>query len=641
MKSLNKIIAVILCCLLVFGTAVACDSESDTAENEFGTVHDYTSTPTDIDLFKSGTSEYVIVYPEEQNDYHGYAVEELRYFVEEATGYSLPAVSDKDVTYSSSAKYLSIGETSLFEAAGLTLDKSKLGEAGYIIETVGQSVFMAGGQFGNLYAVYEFLRQEFGYAVYAIDEIVIEKNVTDKKLLDFSVTDIPDIPYRLNNWGEERYNLDFSRRMRMNYDREVWMPVGGLLWHNFLEVVPKDVYLNKDAHPESYHPEWYNSTGTQLCFSRDVDGLKAVVEEELKRAITENPNVSNLTFTIEDNGDWCECESCAVSTEKYGAESAVYIQFMNVIARDIKDWLKTTDTPDREVTIVMFAYASTLTAPVKLDENGGYEPVDDSVVLDDNVGLYYAPEPADYYRDFYSDNNTTYDTLMKQWRTLTDKVYLWTYTTFFRNYFLPFNCFTSMQKNYQWMYENKVQYIFNQGQYNQNNVSPDFGRLKMYLNSQLSWNFNQDVDALIDDWFDNYFKEAAEPMKKFFDLYQTYFAYLADTTTLYFGTGTTYSTEFLQRRYWPISTIENFLEIIDEAYASIGSLQTSDPAMYQLLSDRICLESLSMRYLKYELYSHTMSTVEADAWFRELGYDATRLGVGMFSEEVSTSTYFA
>ena len=130
-------------------------------------------------------------------------------------------------------------------------------------------------------------------------------------------------------------------------------------------------------------------------------------------------------------------------------------------------------------------------------------------------------------------------------------------------------------------------------------------------------------------------------MKKFFDLYQTYFAYLADTTTLYFGTGTTYSTEFLQRRYWPISTIENFLEIIDEAYASIGSLQTSDPAMYQLLSDRICLESLSMRYLKYELYSHTMSTVEADAWFRELGYDATRLGVGMFSEEVSTSTYFA
>ena len=606
MKVFNKAIAIILCCFLVFGVSVGCDSETKSNENEFGTVHVYTSSPTDIDLVKNGTSEYVIVYPEEQNDYHGYAVEELRYFVKEATGIDLPAVSDKDVTYSSSAKYLSIGETTLFERAGLSLDKSRLGDAGYIIETVDQSVFMAGGQFGNLYAVYEFLRQEFGYAIYAIDEIAIEKDVTDKKLLDFSVIDIPDIPYRLNNWGEERYNRDFSRRMRMNYDTEVWMNVGGLLWHNFLEVVPKDIYLNEKEHPESYHPEWYSSDGTQLCLSRDVDGLKEVVVAELKRAITENPNVNNLTFTLEDNSNWCECESCTASKEKYGTESAVYIQFMNVVARDIKAWLQTTDTPNREVTILMFAYARSTTAPVKSDGKGGYEEIDKSVILDDNVGLYFAPVEADYYRDLYSEENEVTNTQMKQWRTLTDKVYLWTYTTFFRNYFLPFNCFGSMRKNYQWMYENKVQYIFNQGQYNQNTVSPDFGRLKMYLNSQLSWNFNQDVDVLINDWFENYFKEAAEPMKKFFDLYQTYFAYLADNYDIYFGTGTSYSTAFLQRKYWPLSTLETFLDIIDEAYASIESLATSDPARYQLLYDRICLESLSMRYLKYELYSHTM-----------------------------------
>ena len=78
MKVFNKAIAIILCCFLVFGVSVGCDSETKSNENEFGTVHVYTSSPTDIDLVKNGTSEYVIVYPEEQNDYHGYAVEELR-----------------------------------------------------------------------------------------------------------------------------------------------------------------------------------------------------------------------------------------------------------------------------------------------------------------------------------------------------------------------------------------------------------------------------------------------------------------------------------------------------------------------------------------------------------------------------------
>ena len=43
---------------------------------------------------------------------------------------------------------------------------------------------------------------------------------------------------------------------------------------------------------------------------------------------------------------------------------------------------------------------------------------------------------------------------------------------------------------------------------------------------------------------------------------------------------------------------------IEDAYAAIEQYQTADPALYETLKSRICLESISVRYLLIELYGN-------------------------------------
>ena len=45
--------------------------------------------------------------------------------------------------------------------------------------------------------------------------------------------------------------------------------------------------------------------------------------------------------------------------------------------------------------------------PVKKDESGKWVPYDNSVICDDNVGVYIAPIRAAYNQSFYHDNNVS------------------------------------------------------------------------------------------------------------------------------------------------------------------------------------------------------------------------------------------
>ena len=49
------------------------------------------------------------------------------------------------------------------------------------------------------------------------------------------------------------------------------------------------------------------------------------------------------------------------------------------------------------------------------------------------------------------------------------------------------------------------------------------------------------------------------------------------------------------KKYWPKSVIEHWLNMIDEAYEKIADLAVTDPTAYQETYDKINLESLPFR----------------------------------------------
>ncbi|MBQ8658919.1 MAG: DUF4838 domain-containing protein [Clostridia bacterium] len=273
----------------------------------------------------------------------------------------------------------------------------------------------------------------------------------------------------------------------------------------------------------------------QLCYNAhgDADELEKMQDRMLthaKRLITKRFDagvyVETLLFEQTDGGGWCQCEACRADRKKYGTDAAAIIRFINPVADKLKEWMANR-YPNRPMTIVFFAYTATVNAPVKEDGKGGWEPLDESVRPRDNVGVMYAPIEANFFYDFDSEkygsekhSNAYYLQMIKKWGALSDKLYLWTYGGNFIHRLSWFDSFEPMKKVYKYAKENNAVFMFNEG--GGTKVLSRFDSLKMYLHAKLSWKTDmseREYDEILNDFFKHWFKEAAEPMKRYFDAF--------------------------------------------------------------------------------------------------------------------------
>lgn len=629
----NKIIATVLASFLTVATLglAGCNVETDNTPKVRGT-HEKTVTATNVTLSKNGQTDYVIVIDDEAKggEVIDFAVDELRLNFFKATGANLSLKTDAEVSYTSSSKFLSIGENDLVKQAGVTYEKSDLGPAGYVIQTKGDSVFMVGAtDDGSLNAVYGWLTEQFEYEYYSIGEIAIEKNYEEEKLLNVTAKERPDFDYRMPNFGEAWFSKEVARRARVNYANNVWVNFGGVDYHTSFNIVPPDVY--KEA-----HPEWYARSGEQLCFSRDPEGLAEVVVEAMKEGFRKYPDRNIATFTQQDHNSWCDCDLCLDSLQRYGTDSAVYIKFVNRVADEVAAWAAE-EFPGREIKIAMFAYQKTEEAPV-VETKDGYAPIDESLRLHKNVALFYCPIYANYYYDFNHETNVKAATTLDKWNALSDTLFVWMYGANFRIYLAPYNNFNSMQNNYRFIYDRGAQYLFDQQQFNQTSGT-DWYKLRAYVSNKMQWQIDQDQTKLINDFFDNYYKDASAAMKRLFDEENTWFAYLAEQYGYTGAVSYTYQT-LLREEYWPKGLLEGWLEIIDDAYKAIDYLKTSNPSLYRTLADRINLESITFRFMQIEMYSVFYSENEVARMQQSLKEDCFNLGVRSYSEQVTINEYW-
>ena len=639
--------------LLSFGACSPSDSESESSQsvggiisgnetvtesgdryayvNELGTVHEANISATEYDLVKNGKSDYAIVYPKEMTDNESRAVNELVYFFSQATGLRLSTVSDAGLEWNTNATYLSVGETALLSQAGVEPNYAELGESGYIVETRGKSVFMVGGYFGSLYSVYDFLARQFNFEIFSKDEIRLDKGVENEKLLDIQVKEIPDIEYRVSAYGELNDDNTARLRMRMNSFDEVWLELGGnnQWWHNFFGVLPKDTY-------QELHPTWYSPDGKQLCLSRDPDGILEEVKKQVFELLENNKNLHYFTFTQMDENVWCDCPKCSQSLQKYGCNSAVYIKFINKLAKEVKAWVNE-HAPGRPVTVGMFAYMQTTDAPVKKDASGNYVPIDNDMILEDNVAIFYAPVYDCYYVPVNAERNKLYNETMKKWNVLAKTTFLWTYSTNFYDYLSPYDTIDATIGNARFAVENNAVYYYDQAQWTQDE-STDWGNLKYYLQSKLQWNCQLPADKLIEDWFEHYFKSAAKPMREMFHFYRTWWAFLMDE----FDLRMSYRPDSVlsTKEAWPYNTLNKILSYVDKAYEAIEPLKTLDPKTYDLLHNRIKLEGIAYRYLRMNIHSGMFTSAEYNEEFEAFKNDCTVLKINNYFEGAPISDLY-
>ena len=614
---------------------------------------------TDVKMAENGVTEYKIIIPKEADECVQYAATELELYFEQSTSADITIETDEGKSFSSSVKYISLGDTTLKDAVGITVTKEEVNMDGYKIIRKDNSLFIAAYESrGVMYGVYEFLNIVFNYECYAIGAIDIDTKAV-AYLPDLNYLDKPSFEGRfldgtMNNSAELMSKLrvkgmNMSSAQYGGGAMSEWFH--GLHCESFWEIVSpkKNDYVPEDYVPADptenttnymIHPEWFASPLGQWCLTNEE--LIDVAVEKLKQMILEDPDAIYVNISEEDMAGYCNCTrseesycgmGCKESDSIYG-KGGTLVRFINQIVTKLEAWRVQT-CPERDLKYVTFLYHSTLYAPKK---------VDDTVVPHEKLYLRYAPIERCFLHEFYDETcsvNKTYAAAWKGWSNITDQLMVWDYRINYNHYFAFFDNWSSLPNEYKEYYDKGVINIM--GQYNTGSNLASMTDLACYLNAKLMWDVNEDVNKLIDDFMDGFYKEGAEYMKQYLTLMRTHIAshaYEKEQNGEEFHMGM-YDKQnyYFTNATWKKNVLEEAMSLLDKAYNSYEGV--TDLGLKSTLQDRVLKESICVRYLillnyasYYDIYASTYDNM-VDQWEA----DCKKLSVTVNSEGASLADF--
>ena len=598
---MKKFFSIFLALILISSilVSVGCKKDKENVDED----HFVKVEETDTYLFKAGRSDYKIVLPEEPTIREEEAANELVRYLRESTGYTFTVIGDSGLSYSEDAKYLSLGQNSLYITSGLTFDEERYGTDGYEIKMKGNTVFMTGSDsifsYGTLWSVYDFLAYHVGYKFYNVDEISLEKH-TSIKLKNIEIKEVPSFENRslgvmsVFTDKEARNGL----RVKTTSDSE-WIIFGH---GNETHILPTSTYY--EAHPDWYGPLASNGK-RQLCFTNEE--MRAEYVKRVKWYIDEFPNGKYIEFGQNDGMQFCQCANCTALTQKYdGAISGVQLEFANKVVDELNEYVAE-NYPGRELTYMIFAYQTTERPPVVYDEeNDKYLPMSEECIPHENLTIMVAPctVKAGYPYD-HAKNVSSYEFLRGWGDICEEELLLWAYDFYDYENLIALDAFGGIKRTYEVYKENNVGFIYEEGAWNRRRVG--FEQMRAYVRSRLMWNISLNVDDLINEFMDAYYKEAKQEIREYYDLLQVWQVTLREK---YGIAGNVSDYPMAKQEYWPAELVNKFESIFKKAYSKIEPLKETDPERYEKIFNRIKEEELMTLYIQLSFYRGHYSKAE-------------------------------
>ena len=171
-----------------------------------------------------------------------------------------------------------------------------------------------------------------------------------------------------------------------------------------------------------------------------------------------------------------------------------------------------------------------------------------------------------------------------------------------------------------------------------------FYDLEVYLISHLMWDYEQDVNKLIDKFFHAYYKEAAKPMQAYFE---NILAHHRELDAQYTSEGKLFKVIIpwwgkesillsdLQRIY----TKEYLATLEQPLFAAQAIVQAmADGEKKTVLEGRVRAETLAVRFWRIALYNDSMDNIDkaVESWYN----DAKSVGLFYPSGDYSLEKYY-
>ena len=438
----------------------------------------------DHELFNAGHSDYTIVVDTCASECVQYAARELQKWIGEVGSVTLPI---GDLSSGSSGHRLIVG-------SGLQKPDGALDSFTY--QSKGGDIYLWGNtDRGTLYSVYSFLEKELGCRWYT-SRVSLAPEKDKWSFTKIHNHEVPGIRMRNDFYWDVIYHQDFATKLRSN--STLFGPIsqdfGGSenYWggHSLVSFVSVNEWFDT-------HPEYFSEIDgkrikdqAQLCLS-NPEVLQKVIEA-VRRQMREHPEY--LVYSV-SQGDWynpCQCSECKKIKAQYGGEeSGILLWFVNQVADAVKD-----EFPDKF--IGTFAYQYSRRAPKNI------KPRDNVVIRLCSI------EECQIHKYDECDRNRAFLEDLDDWSAIAPHLYIWDYSTGFSNYMLPMPNVWTFQDRIQRFRDGNAIGIMPEGSYQ--GPANAFEDLKAYVLAKLMWNPDCDVDAVIEDFTDGFFGEAAGPV---------------------------------------------------------------------------------------------------------------------------------
>lgn len=451
-----------------------------------------TSAKADNYLFSNGRAEYDIVVGVDASVSEKTAASEFQGYIRQIGNVTLPIVSQ-----GKARKHVYIGWT---EKTGVPRPDDA--DEGYTYRTIGDDLYIYGGRNrGTMYGVFAFLEKELGVR-WLTSSVTLTPRRSSYELRPMNHAEKPVIQNRLDFCYDALRHYEWSAHNLLNSHK--WLADGTYgkalaYWgiHTFEQLIPPAQYF-------SSHPEYFSlykglrSDKAQLCLSNAA--MRKELIKNLKEIIRTKPGYWCYDVSQNDNRLPCECRACQLLVRKYGGQSGAMLWFVNQVATEVKK-----EFP--EVLIGTFAYQYTRQAP-----KSNIHPADNVVIrlCDIECCMAHPLEQCEQNRSFLND--------MDDWRRIAPRIYVWDYTTGFRNYLLPFPNFKALAANYKYFKNSNVIGVMEEGAHD----APwsEFSELKQWMIAKLLWNPYQDTDSLAQIFINAYYGKAASQVYQYYQLCQ-------------------------------------------------------------------------------------------------------------------------
>lgn len=448
-------------------------------------------------LIKKGVTDYHICYDYNASECIRNASFELQKYLYMSSKTCIPVFSSKCPRRGSE---IHLGR--IVRESDYTYLTKDLSDEGFVIKLLGNKdiVITSKSDRGILYGVYYLLEKLIGLKCYSYDEIDCNY-LEDIEFSDLDIKKDFDFEYR-EVYFNDAFNKTFASMNMLNSNlANLDSSVGGKTkWfnfhHSFSDLVNPNEYFDK-------HPEYFSMIDgkrikehTELCLSNpDVFNIAL---NRVRKWIEDNPECK--VFSVAQD-EWmghfirmaCECPECKKIDDKYQAQSASIINFVNKIAKEIKK-----EYPNK--LIHTFAYQYSRKPPVNLD-------VDSNVIVRlCNIECSWDKSIEEGSKDKSSENYKFLNDLLG-WSKITNRLYIWDYTVNFRNYLLPFPCLRSMYDNIMFYKKNNIKGVLMQGNFSHGGHGY-CDELKSFLCARLLAFDERRLEEIVLDFCKHYYKDA-------------------------------------------------------------------------------------------------------------------------------------